>query len=63
MDLVIARNYNRNSRVLILREGKMSAGKITVTDLKITLNEITPLFGCVHFSVFDRMLYSIKAII
>ena len=63
MDLVIAWNYNGDYRILILWEGKMSAGKITVTDLKITLNEITPLFGCIHFSVFDRMLYSIKAII
>ena len=40
MDLVIARNYNRNSRVLILRERKMSAGKITFSDLKVTFDEV-----------------------
>lgn len=63
MDLVIARNYNRNSRVLILRERKMSAGKITFSDLKVTFDEVASLFGGIHFSVFNRMLYCIKTVI
>ena len=62
MDLIVNGNHNRYFRAVCLREYEFSILQVLFSDLKIALDSIFSLPGCIHSNVLYRVKKSILAV-